>query len=112
MQISRERITRMRRWNPRTRRVRDSVWPRSETLVFAAVFAGLYEVVDVDLGDHSTWFSSFYYSVVTLTTLGYGDVTPASTAAQIVALIEVVIGYVMLGGLICLLSNKLARRGE
>ena len=66
----------------------------------------------MDLGDNPTWFSSFYYSVVTLTTLGYGDVTPASTAAQIVALIEVVIGYVMLGGLICLLSNKLARRGE
>ena len=81
-------------------------------LTLAAIFAGLYETVAVDFGDHPTAISSIYYSVVTLTTLGYGDVVPVSTAAQIVAMIEVVLGYVMLGGLLSIFANKMARRAD
>jgi uncharacterized protein YjbI with pentapeptide repeats len=76
----------------------------------ALIFAGLYGFVDIDYGDHETWFSPIYYSVVTFTTLGYGDVLPASTAAQMVALVEVVLGYLALGGLLAILADKLARR--
>jgi voltage-gated potassium channel Kch len=50
--------------------------------------------------------------VVTLTTLGYGDVIPASAGGQVIAMVEVVTGYVMLGGLLSILSNKMARRGD
>ena len=73
---------------------------------------GLYELVALDYGDYPTFLSSFYYSVVTLTTLGYGDVLPASPAAQIVAMVEVALGYVMLGGLLSIFSNKMARRAD
>jgi len=76
------------------------------------LFAVLFGFVAVDYGDHPTVLSSFYYSVVTLTTLGYGDVVPASVAAQILAMIEVVIGYVMLGGLMSIFANKMARRAD
>lgn len=82
------------------------------TGVIALLFAGLFTLVEVDYGDHPTGLSSFYYSVVTLTTLGYGDVTPASVGAQVVAMIEVVIGYVMLGGLLSIFSSKMARRAD
>lgn len=82
------------------------------TVFLAVVFAGLYETVQLDYGDHRTFLSSLYYSVVTLTTLGYGDVVPASPAAQIVAIVEVTIGYVMLGGLLSIFSNKMARRAS
>lgn len=82
------------------------------TLLIVAMFAGLYEVVDVDYGEHRTSLSSLYYSVVTLTTLGYGDVLPASAAAQLVAMSQVIIGYVMLGGLLSIFSNKMARRAS
>jgi hypothetical protein len=51
-----------------------------------------------------------YYSVVTFTTLGFGDITPVSRAGLIVVMIEVIIGYIMLGGLISILANKVARR--
>ena len=77
-----------------------------------ATFSVLYEFVAIDFGDYETPISSFYYSVVTLTTLGYGDVLPASTAAQIVAMCEVAIGYVMLGGLLSIFANKMARRAD
>lgn len=76
------------------------------------MFAVLFSHVAIDYGEYPTTISSFYYSVVTLTTLGYGDVLPASMAAQILAMIEVVIGYVMLGGLLSIFANKMARRAD
>jgi uncharacterized protein YjbI with pentapeptide repeats len=82
------------------------------TLMLMVLFAAVYETVKLDLGDHPTVLSSLYYSVVTLTTLGYGDVVPASPAAQIVAMSEVVVGYVMLGGLLSIFANKMARRAD
>jgi hypothetical protein len=51
-----------------------------------------------------------YYSVVTFTTLGFGDIKPVTEIAAMVVMLEVVLGYVMLGGLISILANKLARR--
>jgi uncharacterized protein YjbI with pentapeptide repeats len=77
-----------------------------------SLFAVLFNFVAIDYGDYPTALSSFYYSVVTLTTLGYGDVMPASMAAQILAMIEVIIGYVMLGGLLSIFANKMARRAD
>ncbi len=86
-------------------------WALATALITAA-FGAAYSHVALDLGDHPTSLSPFYFSVVTLTTLGYGDVTPMSVPAQLVAMLEVVVGYVMLGGLISILSAKMARRAE
>ncbi len=82
------------------------------TLILVIAFAFAYTAVDVDYGNHETWLSPLYFSVVTVTTLGYGDVQPASVAAQVVAMAQVIVGYVMLGGLLSILSNKLARRAD
>lgn len=57
-----------------------------------------------------TLLTPYYYSIVTFTTLGFGDVIPANLSAQIVVTVEVLLGYVMLGGLISIFANKLARR--
>jgi len=43
----------------------------------------------------STFFF-FYYSFVTITTLGYGDITPASEIARSIAVLEAVIGQIYL----------------
>jgi len=76
------------------------------------LFAGLFKFVGLDYGDYPTPLSPLYYSVVTLTTLGYGDIVPSSSAGQLIAMIEVITGYVMLGGLLSIFSNKMARRGD
>ena len=59
-------------------------------------------------------FAPFYYSIVTFTTLGFGDITPRIDCwwAQAIVTVEVIVGYVMLGGLISLFANKLARRND
>ena len=51
-----------------------------------------------------------YYSVVTFTTLGFGDIVPLTNWARLAVGAEVVLGYIMLGGLISIFANKLARR--
>ncbi len=81
-------------------------------IIVTLMFALIYTQVDIDYGDHRTWFSPIYYSFVTLTTLGYGDVLPASVAGQIFVTIQAVAGYVGLGGLLSILGNKMARRAE
>jgi hypothetical protein len=51
-----------------------------------------------------------YYSVVTFTTLGFGDIVPKTNLAALLVMAEVILGYVMLGGLISIFATKLARR--
>jgi uncharacterized protein YjbI with pentapeptide repeats len=82
------------------------------TLLIAAVFAYVYTQVEVDFGPHETVLSPLYYSVVTLTTLGYGDALPNSMAAQVAAMVEVLLGYIMLGGLLAIFATRMARRSE
>lgn len=58
----------------------------------------------------NNFLTSAYFSIVTFTTLGFGDVRPISGAAQVWVVIEVVLGYIGLGGLISIFANKIARR--
>lgn len=39
-----------------------------------------------------TWIQSFYYSVVTVTTVGYGDLVPTTPASKLFAAIYILIG--------------------
>jgi hypothetical protein len=82
------------------------------TAVIALVFGALYSLVPLSTPDYESVLTPLYFSLVTLTTLGYGDVTPASEAGQALVMAEVAVGYLMLGGLVSIFSNKLARRGE
>jgi uncharacterized protein YjbI with pentapeptide repeats len=54
--------------------------------------------------------TTFYYSVVTFTTLGFGDIVPRSHLAAYLVISEVTCGYIMLGGLISIFAGKLSRR--
>ena len=83
-------------------------------ILLVALFYGfLFSHIPLSTGLHEeSWFLPYYYSVVTLTTLGYGDIVPVTIWGQILALAEVITGYVLLGGLLSIFSNKLARRAE
>jgi len=56
------------------------------------------------------WVASLYFSFATFSTLGFGDIYPRTSTARIWGMAEVMIGYIMLGGLISILANKLAKR--
>ncbi len=85
------------------------------SLVFQFHLGGAESFVLTELAkepgyDPRDWAPMLYYSVVTFTTLGFGDIIPKTQEAAWWIMAEVVMGYFMLGGLITILATKLARR--
>ena len=82
-------------------------------VVFGAIFAldmllgwGLFDFE----GTSRSWLTPVYFSVVTYTTLGYGDVTPIHPLGEFLVILEVILGYTTLGLVLSILANKVARR--
>ena len=82
-----------------------TLWSLLIAIIFGFLHVGHIKITSVD-----NWYTPFYFSVVTFTTLGFGDVQPADWVGQLYITLEVILGYVMLGGLISIFANKLARR--
>jgi len=80
-------------------------WCLGIAIVFGFIFwlGGIVEVP----GRHHNELTYFYFSIVTFTTLGFGDVTPTGNAGEIWVMLEVILGYVALGGLISIFTTKL-----
>ncbi len=84
-------------------------------MLLGIVFAELYLMLD----DIDTFFAQgprppgdfLYFSFVTMTTLGYGDLTPGSRAAKTVVGLEAVVGQLFIAILIArLVTNYVGRR--
>jgi Ion channel/Pentapeptide repeats (8 copies) len=58
----------------------------------------------------NSWFTPFYFSIVTFTTLGFGDITPKNLVGELIVSFEVIFGYAVLGLLISVLADKVVRR--
>lgn len=80
------------------------------TTLIVVLFANLYPSLGVDFGEGATAVTPYYFSVVTLTSLGYGDISPHTASGQLAAMAEVLLGYILLGGLLSILTNKMSRR--
>lgn len=63
-------------------------------LIYSWLPAGQFRIPDGGGVDYGSWL---YYSIVTITTLGFGDYTPAHGMAQTVTAIEVMCGLLFLG---------------
>lgn len=79
----------------------------------AAVYGAIYRMFPQILNfkdSANTWFTPYYFSIVTYTTLGFGDVRPATLAGEIIVSSEVILGYTTLGLLLSVLAQSIARR--
>jgi hypothetical protein len=54
------------------------------------------------------WARAFYFSTVTITTLGYGDIVPTSNTVRMIISIESILGIILIG----LFINAVAARRE
>lgn len=61
-------------------------------LAFTMVSAAAMYLVERGAGTFSSYWDAFYWAGITVTTVGYGDLTPATTAGQAVALLTSFIG--------------------
>lgn len=89
----------------------DGVWDQYSTRIISgmilSVVAGgtiMYRLLE-DWG----WVDSLYFSVITLTSVGYGDLTPSSAESKLFTVIYIVIGISLLGAA---LNEMLKRRGR
>ncbi len=74
--------------------------------LIVVAFAAIYKIVDTAVpGPHFrmlgedravSFADAFYFSVVTLSTVGYGDILPVSQAVRLIAVVEVVFGVTLL----------------
>jgi hypothetical protein len=79
----------------------------SWALILISFFALIFFAFPSNLKDYDgSFFTAFYYSVVTFTTLGYGEITPITSVGRAMVIIEVLIGYVTLGSFVFLLGHK------
>ena len=69
--------------------------------LFLIVFASSHYVIDnVDPGSYTqpmTRLDALYYTVTTFATVGYGDISPVSQTARLVATLQMLLGLVFLG---------------
>lgn len=88
-------------------------------LLLGIIWAALYREMEIlSPGsfagpDDSLGFSNFiYFSYVTLTTLGYGDILPVTQKARSLAILEAITGIVFLGTLIARLVSLYTTRDD
>ena len=65
-----------------------------------AVGAAYYRAVE----DFS-WVDSFYFAIVTLTTVGYGDVVPVTTSGKVFTMFYLLIGVGVLVGFVTITAR-------
>jgi voltage-gated potassium channel Kch len=60
-------------------------------------------------GDICTFFDSVYFTFVTLTTLGYGDIAPTTQLGRFVIIIQTVIGISVISLFLSSITSKVVR---
>ena len=61
------------------------------------IYAALYYLFPSIIGSERSYIECLYFSTVTITTLGYGDITPVDEIGQIVTASESLLGVVSIG---------------
>jgi voltage-gated potassium channel Kch len=99
------------------RRVRRIANARSVTLGLALTFLALSLVgaLVIRLADQHNFPSlglAFWWAIQTVTTVGYGDVVPTTTAGRLVASLEMVIGVSFVAFLTAGVTSTVIQRGQ
>lgn len=56
-----------------------------------------------------TWAQSFYFTIVTITTVGYGDLTPTTDASRLVTALFIIVGVAIGAGIISFYGSHLVK---
>lgn len=78
--------------------------------VTIAVFGGLYFVNASSFVGISSFGEALYFSIVTITTLGFGDVAPSDGTGRLLVCLEAIIGVIIVGLFLNAISARQAAK--
>ena len=91
------------------RQIRNSKYPSlraaeavvSSAILFLAAFAAIYVLIEGTVAnsfsEELSPFDSYYFAMTVLATVGFGDITPVSTAARTASMIQMALDLVFIG---------------
>ena len=96
--------------NDRSPDASDGAWARHSANIITSLAVGavLTGTVVYRLLEDWGWVDSFYFSVITLTTVGYGDLSPTTTASKTFTVVYVFGGVSLIGSYL----NEVMKRRE
>lgn len=89
-----------------SKKQKDPGKPRLGKILFFGIAIIGVGTVALHLLEGLTLVDAFYFSVITLTTVGYGDITPQTDAGKIFVSIYVLVGITMLAAIANYLLNS------
>lgn len=81
----------------------------STVLVLASIFGSLMYMVEGPDNGFTSIPKSIYWTIVTITTVGYGDITPQTPLGQVIASMAMLIGYSIIAVPTGILTAELAQ---
>ena len=77
-------------------------------MLAVAIYAGVYHLLPWPTCKNAPtgWLDDFYFSAVTFTTLGYGDILPGTDALKLICASEALVGGLSLGLIVAGFSNR------
>ncbi len=75
----------------------------------AIIFGTIMYLVEGDAAGFTSIPTSIYWAIVTMTTVGYGDIAPQTALGQLLALILMIVGYAIIAVPTGIVSVELAR---
>ena len=80
----------------------------SSVLVLSVLFGSLMYIVEGPENGFTSIPKSIYWTIVTITTVGYGDITPHTTIGQVIAAVAMLTGYSIIAVPTGILTAELA----
>src|SRR5262249_52587563 len=79
--------------------------------IFLTVIAGAVQAT-IDTGDFKTFWDGVWWAVVTVTTVGYGDIYPTTLGGRIVAIVLMLTGIGFVAVLTATIASRFVKQGR
>lgn len=76
-------------------------------IVFVVISAAIFRFLEPELepgNANNDWLNSVYFTVINITTVGFGDIVPRSSGAKLLAIVNSLVGVVIFGLMVAVIA--------